>query len=361
MSWRELLRKPTVGIDIGSASIQIASLVRRREGIVLVKQGSVPTPPDTVMLEDRQIMDNSGIADVLRRLSRGIGIPSDRRAYFSPANVQIKTITLPLMNEEELRALEDPDVLKSFCGDDIPLNRDEYDCQHYMIDPRTSDGRTRIGIVYARKESAREQENVVREAGFRPAEATACAIALYNALEASYASEGVMQGVTMHYHLGVSSCTSNLIVNGKLVYSNDNMGFGTKALIPEILREKPGTDHASLLRTLTNVILGDESLSDSAITGLVSQVPDSLRSLKFWFANNVDIRPDRILVSGAGCLFPQIREAVASQFSEISPKIPIDVMDPLYRIGIDRSLDETAVRHQSPLMALVVGLGLQDG
>ncbi len=92
----------TIGIDIGSHSIKVVQLSPSRNGYVLTRAGSTPTPPNAI--KQGVVTDRPAMADALHTLMRDLGITAGVAvAAVAGPTVVVRQVQLPAMPEAQLR------------------------------------------------------------------------------------------------------------------------------------------------------------------------------------------------------------------------------------------------------------------
>jgi len=91
-----------IGLDIGSHSIKLAQLEQTREGLVLKKAGSRPTPPETV--KAGVVLDPTQVAKEVTALLEALQVETDAAcvACAGPTMV-VRELQLPAVSERQLR------------------------------------------------------------------------------------------------------------------------------------------------------------------------------------------------------------------------------------------------------------------
>ena len=95
-------RLPGIGIDIGSKRIKLAWVKRKRDGLQIVKYGSIPTPTDAVDLG--VIADPEKLGDELGVLVRDLKLKGKRVvSAVGGQQVYIRNLIMPSMKLNELK------------------------------------------------------------------------------------------------------------------------------------------------------------------------------------------------------------------------------------------------------------------
>ncbi|MHB9131256.1 MAG: type IV pilus assembly protein PilM [Armatimonadota bacterium] len=92
----------TVGIDIGSHTIKVVQVIHSRNGYLLTRAGSTPTPPEAV--KQGVVEDRLAVAETIHMLLRTLGISTPLAvAAVAGPSVVIRQVRLPSMPEHQLR------------------------------------------------------------------------------------------------------------------------------------------------------------------------------------------------------------------------------------------------------------------
>lgn len=91
-----------IGIDIGSHLIKVVQVMRTRNGFVLARAGSTPTPPEAI--KQGVVDDRLAVAEAVGTLLHTLGIASPMAvAAVAGPSVIVRQVQLPEMSEHQLR------------------------------------------------------------------------------------------------------------------------------------------------------------------------------------------------------------------------------------------------------------------
>jgi len=91
-----------IGVDIGSQSIKVVELVESRQGLLLRKAGSRPTPPEAT--KAGVIANTTAVADAINSLLQALEIDTASVvAGVAGPTVVVRQVQLPAMSERQLR------------------------------------------------------------------------------------------------------------------------------------------------------------------------------------------------------------------------------------------------------------------
>ena len=241
----------------------------------------------------------------------------------------------------------------------FPLNEVAWDYE--FVGGDQSIGEREAVIVAMKSDVLNELNDITTEAGIKTAGVDLAPMAIFNAFRYSYpeVDEPVVivdlgaRSTNLVFVEGQRMFTRNLLVGGAsvtgAVAKEFNLGFG---------------DAEQQKRMHGFVALGGtvEDHSDPALAALSKVIRNSmtllhgqvLRTINYYRAQQGGSAPQRIFLCGGGGQMGYVAEFFQEKF-----KVPVEILNPLRGVQVDRGVDAEAAAQDSHAMAEMVGLALR--
>jgi type IV pilus assembly protein PilM len=307
--------KAVVGLDIGSSAIKAVELKVSGKGFRLAAWATEPLPPDSIV--DGAIIDGAAVSAAIRRLldNNKAFKTKDVAASLSGNAVIVKTISVPLMTDEELFA-----SISWEAEQYIPFDIADVNLDYQILNPGTgADGAAmEVLLVAAKKEKIADYTGVIERAGRVPVVLDVDAFALQNAYEANYDLEA--DQVVVLLNAGASSININILAGGRSLFTRDialGGNFYTEALQKEL--ELP-FESAELAKKGHP----PEGIDGAAVAAVLHATTESVlleiqKTFDFFKATATSDRIDHILLSGGASTVDGFTEALQQRFG-----VPVD-------------------------------------
>ncbi|VAX16609.1 Type IV pilus biogenesis protein PilM [hydrothermal vent metagenome] len=353
-----LLKKPLVGIDIGSHSVKLAYLKQTKRGYELLHFGMVPLPPDTIV--DGEVENPSAITDAIKNLLKAEKIPSGaRHCVFSVSgqSVIIKKITVPLMSEDDLA-----ESIQQEAEQYIPFDIEEVNVAFQVVKaegevpekgekaPDDDDSQMDVLLVAAKKDVIAEQSEIIKNSGLKPTVVDLDVFALENGYELAY---GLAEDDTFALiNVGASVTNVNIIENGITAYTRD-IALGGNA-VTESIQKNMGVG----FRDAEKFKLGhlDESASKddfvAAIKSGVAEICEEIKKTFEMFQRTSEGHVRRIYLCGGGALLDGITGIIMQEVG-----LDCELINPFLGMKINRRrFDEEYIEKIAPVAVVAIGL-----
>jgi type IV pilus assembly protein PilM len=304
-----------LGLDLGGSQIKAVLLTRERGQIRLKLAAVTPTPPEA--LTAGRITNGLLVAETIRSLCRDRHLRARKVAVAVCGDkVYSQFEQLPAGFHQEPRDLIEDAMMKV-----IPyaIGDAAFDYQHVVDQQGQGAGLLWVSTTVEQVEWLRE---TVTLAGKTPAVIDVQACALANAYSVNY--RPAPSDTVILLHVGLRQMTVALVRGDVLLFSRD-----------ALLREHAAADNGAL---------------DELILAELDRrwAPLGKRAGR--------IAPQRIYVSGGGCLSPQLRESLHNETG-----LPVEELNPFRSISFSPSSDNgRAVEQQASTLAIAVGLALRS-
>ncbi len=217
--------KNLVGLDIGSSSIKLAQLKKRKNKFVLQNFGIKPLPPESIV--DRHIMDPRAVIDGIKGLLSERKIRDrDVAISISGHSVIIKKIEMPLMAGDELE-----EQVKWEAEQYIPYNINDVEMDYQILRRRPTEGLMDLLLVAAKKDEIEDYMVVAHDAGLKVVVIDIDSFAMQNAFETNYPD--ILNQTVALVDVGASLTRLNIVRDGMTLFIRDITGGG-QSLTEEI-------------------------------------------------------------------------------------------------------------------------------
>jgi len=334
----------SIGLDIGSHAVKICELAETSNGYQLVALGSALLPPDS--LEDGALQNPEAVGKVITSLVNNLKIKNKKVAIsISGYSVIVKKINLAVMTEEELEK-----HIESEAEQYIPFDiEDVYlDFQDLKTNTTTED-RTDVMLVAAKRDVVDGYLNMLRAAGLQPVVVDVDAFALENAFEANFS---LADNVAL-VDIGASKMNINIISHGSSILARDVV-LGSRQLTEQIENLfGVGFEEAEALKTGEIVSKEKQRELETLFANTCSQwVTEVKRAIDFYYSNHPDETISKIVLSGGGAKIRGLTEFFAKETD-----IPVEIFNPFKQAAVDsRTIDPAYLKSIAPEMTLAAGL-----
>ncbi len=340
-------KKELVGIDIGSTSIKLVQLKEVKGGYELVKIGMAPLPTQAVM--DNTLMDIPAIVEVVRSLSKSLGVKVRQVACSLSGNaVIIRQLSFPTMTAQELE-----EQIHWEAEQYIPFDINDVNIDFHILGPDEVDPKKmNVILVASKKEIISTYVALFKEAGMTLTVLDVDAFALQNAFEANYDSSP--DEIIALADMGDATINLNIVRQGESLFTRD-IQMGGNLYTLELQRKLGITfEEAETLK------LSGSGTGDERTMGVILQCNETLamelyRSMNFYGANAGAERISKLYVSGGCSRTPFLLDAIRNRL-----EIPVELIDPFQKIIFQEKLfDSGYLKEAAPHVAVAVGLAMR--
>jgi type IV pilus assembly protein PilM len=343
--------KLAVGLDIGSSSVKLVQLRRRKGGYALQAFGIAPLPPETIV--DGALMNSAAVVQAIQSLLSSQKVKTKEVALgVRGHSVIIKKITLPRMSQEEL-----DESMQWDAEQHIPFDVKDVNLDTQILGHDEASGQMDVLLVAAKKEMIQDFTSVCAEAGLSATVVDVDAFAVQNAWEASYTAAPGETIVLVN--VGAAVTNVNIVQNGTTTFTRD-VTMGGNAFTEEIQKElNISYDEAEALK-----IGGGHAESDAVVPQEVERIIQSVaeqlageiqRSLDFYAATAANHAIARIYLSGGTARVPAVFRTIEQRAA-----VPVEVLNPFKEIEADpRRFDPAHLNWTGATAAVAVGLALR--
>lgn len=324
-----------VGVDVGSRFVKMVVLKKKRHGLVL-------TDYSVQAVDERPLQHEPSIAASIEICKKTLTVPQDIVGIsLSGPSVLIKSLSLPVMTEEELRehlTLE----LDRYIG--IDIQDVVWDVFSQRAGQEVKDGQQEHVLVVAKKECVAHQVEAFRRYGVNLQFVDIDAFALVNLVTYNYGSEGTW----LLANIGPTGIVMVIIVEGhprsirKVVYEAEWYGdLLDQILLPKRSIEKPRELGASETLLLEQFLKETRQHIDEALEGFSDSATGVI--------NN------GILLTGGYAVVPEMVTTLTDSLG-----MPVRLLDPFQSIIVSQAIQEAPDFQRNPyLMSVAVGVAVR--
>ncbi|MBX9667926.1 MAG: type IV pilus assembly protein PilM [Candidatus Obscuribacterales bacterium] len=351
---------PTIGIDINSDSITLVQLEKTRVGIEIVRFACLPTPANTV--REGLIADPAAVGSVMSELMLQAGVTPTGPAPVLNMTIPAQSVVVRLMPVPTgMPADELAEVVTQEATNHVPFPISDANLDWSLM-PATertdADGVRRVDVILAAV-----QRSIV-ETCWRASDS--CGVQL-GKIEVS--SLAAIRGLALAGYMG-STGHMSMVVNLRQDATDINVVrsamplFGRSVIIgmetlTEAISRSLEVDFDTALTLLPELPLfgmppKDPRMGQAAQVArtIFSDITDELeRSLEFYQSQAGDIKLDQIILTGPGCMVPNLDQYIGSRMGFRT--IFGDAMR-------DMTLDQNmVVERMRPILASVIGSAIE--
>jgi len=344
-----LFNKQLMGLDLGSRSIKVAKMVKRKNGYHLKKFGIVPIPVNTVV--DGSIMNTYEMNDAVKTLLAKTRI-KDKMCAIGIAGHGIisRLINMPKVSEEDF-----VNALRVEAETHVPHDIGEI----YYDGIRTGfieNNKERVLLVAARQDLVGDFVQVVYESGVKPISVEIDSTALANLFEINYPEE--RSNTVAILNIGASKINVVVVSKGLLSFFRD-IAIGGNFITEEVSKKlNVSFQQAESLKS------GEESTEDSILPQDVERVvsesakamaADINRVFDYYSNINADEIISKVYVTGGTTKSHTFMTALQSQLD-----FEVEKLEPFKEIAVSGQLfTSEELDEYSHVASVSLGLALR--
>lgn len=337
-----------VGLDIGSSSVKMAALEKRRGGYFMTAFGAIGLQEDAIV--DGEILNHVAVVDAIKALGNELGITSGRICTsLSGASLIVKHVNLPKVPAKEL-----DDQVYWEAEQYIPFDMNEISLDYEVINPETEDGKSEILLVAAKKDFIEKRLTAVRDAGFEPAILDIDSFALANIFWENYE---VPEGTSaLLVDIGASQVKINIVTGTTTLFTRD-IGIGGKDLTGEI-QTKMNLSFQEAETLKIDASMGENVPEEVATAiGTVSEniALELRRSLDFFIASNNQFPLAKAMLAGGASQVAGLPQLIEEMIG-----IPVELLNPFKSVEFNtKTYNDEFIQAITPTAAIPLGLALR--
>lgn len=361
----------TIGIDIGSHTIKVVQVGLTRNGYVLMRAGSTPTPPEALR---QGVIDNRlAVAEAIFTLLRTLGINSPLAvAAVAGPSVVVRQVQLPAMPAQQLRKSIQWEARNylSFPVEDSLL-------EFEILGTQTADGTPKMDVmlVATPRELVDSRVATLEQAGLEPIAVELEPFALMRAVvDLPTGMMGVNETMAL-VDIGATYTHISLISNGNFILSRSVTIAGNS--FTEAIAQVLGIEHAQAedLKEQEGQVVSDEAeraelspVGQELSRALEPQLEQLVREIRRSFAfydyqqtpgaaqgNRMTQGVSRVVISGGTAKLIGLSHYLQEQLG-----IPVETVNLFSNSAIQLPPGAEEIQTQVPTLATAFGLALRE-
>lgn len=336
-----------VSLDIGSSSIKMVEVRTTGEHLELLNWGTVPTP--AAAIQNNMVTEPERLGDVIRGLLEAKGVKARRAITAVPGPaVMIKRVTLPSQTPQDMQH-----TIMVEAGNFIPEDLENVNIDYQVVDQVDDNRQMEVLLVAAKKDIVSSYGEALRAAGLAPIIVDVDYFALDNMYELNY--DPTPDQVVALVNIGARYSSMNILKGGRSTFTGD-VPVGGRDITEALTRDLGVTaDVAERLKAGKEV----DGVSADQVSMALGPATDALieeihYALSFFWTAATDERIDALYISGGAAGIPELRQRLADR-----AEAPVEIADPLARVGFAPGIDVAAVRAHGSELAVAMGLAIR--
>lgn len=338
-----------IGVDIGSSAIKVCQLKEGRKGLVLVRAGFCPLPPQSIV--DGHVMNTQAIVAAIGRALADAKIKQREVALsISGQAVIIRKITVPLMTPNEL-----DEQIQWEAEQHIPFDIKDVHVDYEVIRRRPEAGQMDLLLVAAKREEVSDYLEVARQAKLKPLVLDIDAFTVQNLFEYS---RGIPQDQTFAIvNVGASLTSINIVSRGASAFTRDIPNAGN--YVTEQIQKQLGVPFEEA-ETLKCESVAQPFGPTAQVPPIVDAVCDTIagevqRSLDFFLATSGEPEMHRIYLTGGTSNLPALPAAISRR-----SRVQVEMVQPLEKIAVEgKEVNADLLRTRASQLCVALGLAMR--
>lgn len=295
----------STGLDIGSSTLKLIKLRFLKDTVELCSFRLEPLPADLV-----SVLKEIAQSEEVKRLNLSVSGPS----------VIIRYTTFPRMSSDELRQ-----SLRFETENLIPFPIGEVNLDSYILKEDLPDNKMLVLLVAVKKDFIEQRLKLIEEAGLKANIIDIDSIAIINAFNFNYPSQGdnwKNKAIAL-LNIGANLSNLNILEDG----------------IPRLSRD---------------IHIAGNNFNQSPVESVLTNLANEIRTSFDYYESQGALSVNKIFLSGGGSKFVGLKDTLANLIG-----IEVGYWDPLSKINIPDHFDLEKIKGLSGQLAVAVGLALR--
>ncbi|MEN9216033.1 MAG: type IV pilus assembly protein PilM [Gloeomargarita sp. HHBFW_bins_162] len=347
-----------VGIELSPLRLQIAQIRKSKQSLKLVALASAEMPEG--FLEDGQIIDRDGVAELIKNLLQEYKIKAKRAALAIPSHRAVtRLVKLPAeLDDAELRENVENEQAALF----LPYPREEADLDFQKLGlSRTEDDQEQVDVLLAatRKETTDSYMEAVQKAGLTVRSVEITSFALLRTLREQMRQTFTDREAAAVVDIGYDNTEISIVVDGIPHFARD-VPIGVLEMQNAVSRaaSMPVSRNPNWAETMSVPEEGDATMPTNrpgiALIRVLQELGDELRrSIDFYRDQPDSVEVVQILLAGPGAAMGQLDEYMSNRLG-----IAASCIDPIRTLNLE--VDQEIPPAQRSGLGVVLGLALRE-
>jgi type IV pilus assembly protein PilM len=343
--------KHLAGLDIGSSCIKLAEIQETAKGRTLSRFRQMPLARGVII--EGAVAEPEVLTATIRELYKQSGCRRKRIVTsVSGHAVIVKKVTLPQMDENELRELIHDEAGKYLPFDD--MSAVDYDSQILGENP-FNPTQMEVLLIAAKKEIIEGYTEAIEAAGLVPTIMDVDCFALETMYEENYEFED--NDVAVLVNIGASITNLNVVKGGLSIFTRDFTLGGTS--VTEAIAQNLGIPFDEAEKAKIDGFGDDPQARDLFQEGLITYADPICSEIERsvdYFRSTVGAESiKQVLLSGGGAMIPGMAAELGRRLG-----VETEVINPFRKILCEKGvIDPGMAERIGPVAAVGVGLALR--
>lgn len=338
-----------LGLDISSTSVKLLELTRQGDRFRVESYGVEPLPQNAVV--EKNINDVEGVGEAIARLIARVK-PHSKRAAVAVAGSAVITKIIEMdasLSEDEMES-----QIRVEADQYIPYPLDEVALDFEIMDPvENNPDRVKVLLAVSRTENVDVRKDALEIGGLIAKTVDVEAFAMERAFDLMVDSMGARGGVTGIVDIGATMTTFNVVNDGQIIYSREQL-FGGKQLTEEIQRRYGlSVEEAGMAKKQGG--LPDDYEQEVLKPFKDAVVQQVQRSLQFFYAATQYREIDHVVLAGGTASIEGLAQLVQDKVGS-----SVTVANPFVNMSISSRVNASLLSNDAPALMIACGLALRS-
>ncbi len=351
-----------IGLDIGDYTTKALEIKKSGSGYEITNYANVRTPQG--LIEGHNLLNESGIVDLLRSVSNKIQMDSPKVALaVSGENVFVRNLNLPVMPDKELAEAVRFEVesLLPLPGKDVTI---DFVKNNVVMEGAVK--KQRILTVAVRSDTIKKLVRIAEQAGYQPSSVDIEPLVLLRALKKLNKAMVTVGTSFAVVNIG-SASTSISVFHGDNLAFTRTLGIGGYKLSTALINQYNMTmDEADSTKKLIDLagefdqhglsvlLYQKQEVLMPVIGELVTEIG---RSLEYYMAQNRDKTISQVYITGGGAQMKGLDQYMTDELG-----VPVSTFVPTEFLKLSNKVQymENEINENGAALTQVVGLALSE-
>jgi type IV pilus assembly protein PilM len=336
----------SVGIDVGSRSVKIVELGRKKDKLFLKDFTIVKTKADLIKAGTSGVISGDA-TDVLNKIVKTTKLNDDKVNVSVPSfSSLITTIEIPKMPKREIEKVVQIEAPKY-----IPVDLDDVVYGWQIVDDGGDEdydsgkpSTIRVMVVAIMKEISGQYENVFSEAGFEIESLEIDSFSLQRGLVGSVTGCHVILDVGHKVSNILIVCDGNILLNRTIDVAGERI---TKAVARGMNIDDERAEQYKIENGVGGAVGQDGGVISQMLNVLVSEIVQTIEVFKETYPKK---EPESIILSGGGAYMKGLEKFIADESG-----IKAELGNPFFDVELPEAGKDNLLRY-GPLLSVSIGL-----
>lgn len=342
-------KKNLVAVDIGTSSVKLAKLHKKR-GKYILKTFQMVTLPEDAIIEG-EIVDHNAVVEAVENLL----IESKSKSNAAATSITGSSVIIKRVATDIAEPVVLDEQVYWEAEQYVPFDMNEISLDYEILEPDIGNNKCEILLVAAKKDYIEKRLSVLRDVGLEPVVLDVDSMAIGNLFWENF---NVPENTSvMLIDMGASITKINIVTNSKTIFTRD-IGIGGKAITKEI-QNTLGLSYQDAEALKIDSAASNQfppEVLDSVNKIVENIVLEARRSLDFAVSASEDHPITDIFVCGGNCMIPGIIDTMQEMLG-----LPTQFLNPFEEIEFDSGeFNAEFMGAIGVVAAVAIGLALRE-